>query len=84
MIILLPDREIELQDLENNFNWETLVDAPRSIDLDLELYLPKFKFEITIDLEDALCKVSIISEIHTILTAGKNINFSPTHTCRSA
>lgn len=63
MIILLPDREIELQVLENNFNWETLVDAPRSTD-EVALYLPKFKFEITIDLKDALRKVSTISKIH--------------------
>lgn len=57
MIILLPDREIELQILENNFNWKTLVDAPRSTD-EIALYLPKFKFEITIDLKETLRKVS--------------------------
>lgn len=57
MIILLPDREIELQVLENNFNWETLIAASTSIE-EIELYLPKFKFEITIDLKDALRKVT--------------------------
>lgn len=57
MIILLPDREIELQVLENNFNWKTLAEAPRSTD-EIALYLPKFKFEITIDLIDTLRKVS--------------------------
>ncbi|XP_077266426.1 antichymotrypsin-2 isoform X2 [Temnothorax americanus] len=58
MIILLPDREIELQVLENNFNWEVLADAPRSTD-EVALYLPKFKFEITIDLKDALRKIGL-------------------------
>lgn len=57
MIILLPDREIDLQILENNFNWKTLADAPRVIK-EIALYLPKFKFEITIDLKDSLRKVS--------------------------
>lgn len=57
MIILLPDREIELQVLENNFNWKTLADASRSTD-EIALYLPKFKFEITIDLKETLRKVS--------------------------
>ncbi|XP_028047665.1 antichymotrypsin-2 isoform X2 [Monomorium pharaonis] len=58
MIILLPDREIELQVLENNFNWETLVNAPRFTD-EIALYLPKFKFEITINLENVLRKVGL-------------------------
>ncbi|XP_071569365.1 antichymotrypsin-2 isoform X1 [Temnothorax nylanderi] len=58
MIILLPDREIELQVLEHNFNWQVLADAPRSTD-EVALYLPKFKFEITIDLKDALRKIGL-------------------------
>ncbi|XP_011644242.1 antichymotrypsin-2-like isoform X2 [Pogonomyrmex barbatus] len=58
MIILLPDREIELQVLENNFNWNTLVDAPRSTEM-ISLYLPKFKFEITTNLKDTLCKIGL-------------------------
>lgn len=57
MIILLPDREIELQILENNFNWETLTAASTSTE-EVALYLPKFKFEITIDLKDVLRKVT--------------------------
>lgn len=56
MIILLPDKEIELQVVENNFNWETLVKAHRFHN-DFELYLPKFKFEIAINLKDILNKV---------------------------
>lgn len=57
MIILLPDKEIELHDLENNFNWQTLVETHRFSD-DFELYLPKFKLELTINLKDVLHKVS--------------------------
>ncbi|EZA59235.1 antichymotrypsin-2 isoform X2 [Ooceraea biroi] len=60
MIILLPDREIELQTLESNFNWNTLADAPKSAE-QVELYLPKFKFEITIDLETVLRKIGLNS-----------------------
>jgi len=57
MVILLPDREMELQVLEKKFNWQTLVNRHRFFD-DFELYLPKFKFEITINLKDILKKVS--------------------------
>jgi len=57
MIILLPDKETELQTLENNFNWETLANAPKSIDR-IELYLPRFKFEIAVNMEDVLRKVN--------------------------
>lgn len=57
MIILLPDKDIELQLVENNFNWETLVKRRKFYD-DFELYLPKFKFEIAINLKDILHKVS--------------------------
>lgn len=56
MIILLPNEDAELQTLEKNFNWETLDKTPRSND-EIELYLPRFKFEITMDLEDILRKV---------------------------
>ena len=68
MIILLPDREIELQVLENNFNWKTLVDESRSIG-EVALYLPKFKFEITIDLKDTLRKVSNIKLVKYVLNS---------------
>lgn len=57
MVILLPNREMELQVLENKFNWQTLVNRHRFIN-NFELYLPKFKFEITINLKDILNKVS--------------------------
>ncbi|CAL1673626.1 unnamed protein product [Lasius platythorax] len=58
MIILLPDKEIELHDLENNFNWQTLVETHRFSD-DFELYLPKFKLELTINLKDVLHKMGL-------------------------
>lgn len=62
MIILLPDQDVELQTLENNFDWKTLVEAPTSFDK-VELYLPKFKFEITLKLEEALRKVHNLKNI---------------------
>lgn len=58
MVILLPDREMELQFLEKKFNWQTLVNRHRFFD-DFELYLPKFKFEITINLKDILKKIGL-------------------------
>ncbi|XP_029667265.1 antichymotrypsin-2-like isoform X3 [Formica exsecta] len=58
MIILLPDKDIELQLVENNFNWETLVKRRKFYD-DFELYLPKFKFEIAINLKDVLHKIGL-------------------------
>lgn len=60
MIILLPNEDAELQTLEKNFNWETLDKTPRSND-EIELYLPRFKFEITMDLEDILRKIGLNS-----------------------
>lgn len=68
MIILLPDKEVELHILENNFNWETLANEPRSID-EVALYLPKFKFEITIDLKDTLRKVSNMKLVKYVLNS---------------
>ncbi|KAL0122113.1 hypothetical protein PUN28_007112 [Cardiocondyla obscurior] len=58
MIILLPERQIDLQDLENNFDWEMLVDTPRLIE-EVALYLPKFKFEVTIKLKEVLQKIGL-------------------------
>ncbi|XP_032687857.1 leukocyte elastase inhibitor-like isoform X2 [Odontomachus brunneus] len=58
MTILLPDKDVELQSLENNFEWKTLAEAPSSIE-DVELYLPKFKFELTLKLEEPLRKVGL-------------------------
>ncbi|XP_018339989.1 PREDICTED: antichymotrypsin-2-like isoform X1 [Trachymyrmex septentrionalis] len=80
MIILLPDREIELQVLENNFNWKTLADEPRSTD-EIALYLPKFKFEITIDLKDTLRKIGLntIFEDDADFTQLSNIPLKVSH-----
>jgi len=47
---------MELQTLESKFNWNMLTNAPKSVE-QVELYLPKFKFEITVDLESILRKV---------------------------
>ncbi|XP_067204437.1 antichymotrypsin-2 isoform X2 [Linepithema humile] len=58
MTILLPNKETDLQTLEKNFNWETLANAPKSIDR-IELYLPRFKFEIAINMEDVLRKIGL-------------------------
>ncbi|KYN00229.1 PREDICTED: antichymotrypsin-2-like [Cyphomyrmex costatus] len=80
MIILLPDREMELQVLENNFNWKTLADKPRFID-EIALYLPKFKFEITIDLKDTLKKIGLntIFEDNANFTQLSNIPLKVSH-----
>ncbi|EFN74849.1 Serpin B8 [Camponotus floridanus] len=58
MIILLPDKEITLKVLENTFNWQTLINTLR-FPSPILLYLPKFKFEITIDLENVLRKIGL-------------------------
>ncbi|XP_018310584.1 antichymotrypsin-2 isoform X2 [Mycetomoellerius zeteki] len=80
MIILLPDKEVELHILENNFNWETLANEPRSID-EVALYLPKFKFEITIDLKDTLRKIGLntIFEDDADFTQISNIPLKVSH-----
>lgn len=57
MIILLPNREITLKNLENNFNWQTLINIHR-FPSPILLHLPKFRFEITTDLKDTLRKVN--------------------------
>ncbi|EFN79721.1 Serpin B8 [Harpegnathos saltator] len=58
MIILLPDKDVELQTLENNFDWKILAEAPSSVN-EIKLYLPKFKFEITLKLEEVLRKIGL-------------------------
>lgn len=56
MIILLPDEDVKLQTLENNFDWKILAEAPSSVN-DIKLYLPRFKFEATLKLKETLHKV---------------------------
>lgn len=53
MTIILPDEVDGLTNLQSNFSWEILRNASRSDD-DVELYLPKFKIELTVDLENIL------------------------------
>ncbi|XP_072759665.1 antichymotrypsin-2 isoform X1 [Anoplolepis gracilipes] len=58
MIVLLPHEGTELKDLEEKFDWQTLIKTRRFSD-DFELYLPKFKFEISINLKDNLSKIGM-------------------------
>lgn len=69
MTVLLP-KEIEgLQFLEKNFKWEDFLETSR-VETKLELYLPRFKFEVTIDLKKILYKMGLISMFED------NANFS--------
>lgn len=56
MIIILPNEIDGLSNLQTNFSWEILANAPRSYS-EIELYLPKFKIEFTVDLKNILSKV---------------------------
>lgn len=58
LTIILPNEVDGLQSLRNDFVWEKLAEAPR-VKTEVELYLPKFKFESTINLEDILRKVGL-------------------------
>lgn len=58
MVILLPNKEIELQDLEKKFNWQKLVNERRIVNY-VDLYLPKFKFEMSINLKNVLQKIGL-------------------------
>ncbi|XP_020297699.1 antichymotrypsin-2-like isoform X2 [Pseudomyrmex gracilis] len=60
MVILLPYEEVNLQTVENNFNWKILANAPRSVE-EIELYLPKFNIDFTMDLKDILKKMGVIT-----------------------
>lgn len=59
MIILLPNEIKGLQFLEKNFKWEDFSEASRN-ETDIELTLPRFKYEIKIDLENILRKVKLV------------------------
>lgn len=56
MIIILPNEIDGLSNLQTDFSWEILANAPRSYS-EIELYLPKFKIEYTVDLKNILSKV---------------------------
>ncbi|XP_020294799.1 ovalbumin-related protein X-like [Pseudomyrmex gracilis] len=61
MVILLPYEEVNLQTVENNFDWKKLANAPRFIE-EIELYLPKFKFHnFFINFVDILKKMGVIT-----------------------
>lgn len=59
MMIILPNKVDGLSNLQNNFSWEILANAERW-NKDIELYLPRFKIEFTVDLKNILQKVLII------------------------
>lgn len=56
MIIILPNQIDGLLNLQTNFSFEMLANTTRSNN-DIELYLPKFKIEFTVDLKNVLNKV---------------------------
>lgn len=58
MIIILPNEVEGLSNLQNNFSWEILANVSQS-NTDVELYLPKFKVEFTVDLKNVLCKLGL-------------------------
>ncbi|XP_050580454.1 ovalbumin-related protein X-like isoform X1 [Bombus affinis] len=58
MIIILPNEIDGLSNLQTNFSWEILANAPRSYS-EIELYLPKFKIEFSVDLKNILNKLGL-------------------------
>ncbi|CAK9799753.1 unnamed protein product [Anthophora quadrimaculata] len=70
MIIILPNEVDGLSNLENNFSWEILANAAR-FNNDVDLYLPKFKIEFTVDLENILHKLGL----STMFKPDANFNY---------
>ncbi|XP_043520446.1 antichymotrypsin-2-like isoform X2 [Frieseomelitta varia] len=58
MIIILPNEIDGLLNLQTNFSWEILTNASR-LHGEIELYLPKFKIEFTVDLKNILSKLGV-------------------------
>ncbi|KAK1135482.1 hypothetical protein K0M31_000074 [Melipona bicolor] len=58
MIIILPNEIDGLLNLQTNFSWEILTNASRLYG-EIELYLPKFKIEFTVDLKNILSKLGV-------------------------
>ena len=56
MIIVLPDEIEGLKFLEENFDWNVIVNAERSMGM-TQLSLPKFKIEATMDMKAILGEV---------------------------
>lgn len=57
MIIILPNQKNGLYNLEKNFEWNSISEATYSTK-EVELFLPKFKLEATIDLKKSLKEVN--------------------------
>ncbi|XP_014605927.1 PREDICTED: leukocyte elastase inhibitor-like isoform X2 [Polistes canadensis] len=73
MIILLPNEIEGLQFLEQNFKWEDISKAS-SNEVDIALTLPRFKYEVTIDLENILRKLGLHSMFEDRADFGKLTN----------
>ncbi|XP_076287617.1 leukocyte elastase inhibitor isoform X2 [Lasioglossum baleicum] len=58
MTIVLPNEVDGLSKLQNSISWEVLANASRRNN-DVELYLPKFRIEFAVDLEDILRKLGL-------------------------
>ncbi|XP_053984079.1 antichymotrypsin-2-like isoform X2 [Hylaeus volcanicus] len=58
MTIILPNEIDGLANVENNFSWEVIANANKS-NTDVELYLPRFKIEFMVDLENTLRKLGL-------------------------
>ncbi|XP_015182132.1 PREDICTED: antichymotrypsin-2-like isoform X2 [Polistes dominula] len=73
MIILLPNDIEGLQSLEQNFKWEDISEAS-SNEIDIALTLPRFKYEVTINLENILRKLGLNSMFEDNADFGKLTN----------
>ncbi|XP_031779676.1 antichymotrypsin-2 isoform X1 [Nasonia vitripennis] len=58
MILILPDEKDGLRELEKNFDWNKISKAS-CLTTEVELFLPKFKVEATINLKSALKKLGM-------------------------
>lgn len=67
MLIVLPDEINGLQEVEQKMSEMSLDDIRRrGSQVEVELYLPKFKIESTIDLKDTLTEVNVFPNIKII------------------
>ncbi|XP_076242697.1 antichymotrypsin-2 isoform X3 [Calliopsis andreniformis] len=58
MIIILPNEVDGLSHIQTHFSWEILANTSK-FETEIELYLPKFKIEFTVDLENILRKLGL-------------------------
>ena len=56
MVVILPNKNDGLLELEKKFSWETFLKADYSTK-EVELALPKFKLEVSTDMKETLIKV---------------------------